>query len=95
MEKEKAKILVRDVQTKQTLLECDLSQSEKAYKFAAEMEKMGLDVEVISPTLSDTLSTSLGLTQDQIREYKKSLDEEMEGHDGSCCFEDTKPKNVH
>jgi hypothetical protein len=95
MEKEKSKILVIDVQTKQTLFECGVEDSEKAYRFAAEMEKMGLDVEVISPTLSETLSNSLGLTSDQMREYKKSLDEEMEGHDGSCCFEDSKDKIVH
>jgi hypothetical protein len=95
MEKEKSKILVIDVQTKQSLFECGVEDSEKAYRFAAEMEKMGLDVEVISPTLSETLSNSLGLTSDQMREYKKSLDEEMEGHDGSCCFEDSKDKIVH
>jgi hypothetical protein len=95
MEKEKSKILVIDVQTKQSLFECGVEDSEKAYSFAAEMEKMGLDVEVISPTLSETLSNSLGLTSDQMREYKKSLDEEMEGHDGSCCFEDSKDKIVH
>jgi hypothetical protein len=95
MEKEKSKILVRDVHSKQTLFECDLVESDRAYKFAAEMETMGLDVEVISPTLTETLSSSLGLTNDQIREYKNSLDEEIEGHDGSCCFEDSKGKPVH
>lgn len=95
MEKEKSKILVRDVHSKQTLFECDFVESERAYKFAAEMEAIGLDVEVISPTLTETLSNSLGLTSDQMREYKKSLEEEMEGHDGSCCFEDSTDKIVH
>lgn len=94
MEKEKSKIIVRDVQTQQVLFECPVTESEKAYQFAAEMEEMGLDIEVISPTLSETLSTSLGLTKEQLQEYKNSMDEEIEAHEGSCCFEDS-DKIVH
>lgn len=95
MEKEKSKIIVRDIQTEQTLFECPVSESEKAFQFAAEMEEMGLDIEVISPTLSETLSHSLGLTQEQLQEYKNSMDDEIEAHEGSCCFEDSKDKIVH
>ncbi len=86
MEKEKPKILVRDVQTQQVLFECTITESEKAWQFAAEMEEMGLDIEVISPTLSETLSNSLGLTQEELQAYKESMEEEMENHAGSCCF---------
>jgi hypothetical protein len=88
MEKEKLKIQVRDVETKQVLFECALSESEKAWQFAAEMEEMGLDIEVISPTLGETLSTSLGLSREQQQEYQNSLEEEMDSHEGSCCFKD-------
>lgn len=95
MEKEKPKILVRDVQTKQVLFECPITDSERAWQFAAEMEEMGLDIEVITPTLSETLSTSLGLSKEQLQEYKDSMDEEMESHDGSCCFKDEKDKIIH
>lgn len=97
MEKEKSKILVRDVQTQQTLFECSIHESEKAWQFAAEMEEMGLDIEVISPTLSDTLSSSLGLSQEELAAYKESMEEEMEHHDGgSCCFKtDDEDKKVH
>ena len=86
MEKEKPKILVRDVQTQQVLFECAITESEKAWQFAAEMEEMGLDIEVISPTLSETLSNSLGLTNEELQAYKESMEEEMENHAGSCCF---------
>lgn len=86
MEKEKSKILVRDVQTQQTLFECSMNESEKAWQFAAEMEEMGLDVEVVAPTLGETLSNSLGLSKDEKQAYMESLQEEMEEHDGSCCF---------
>ena len=95
MEKEKPKILVRDVVTQQVLFDCALSDSEKAWQFAAEMEEMGLDVEVVAPTLSETLSHSLGLSRTQLEEYKKSLDEEMEAHEGSCCFKDPEDKPTH
>jgi hypothetical protein len=94
MEKEKLKIQVQDVQTGQILFECSLIESEKAYNFAAEMEEMGLDVKVINPTLAQTLTSSLGLSSQAQAEYERSLDEEIEHHDGSCCFE--KPnKEIH
>lgn len=86
MEKEKSKIQVRDVLTKQVLFECSVSESEKAWQFAAEMEEMGLDIEVVAPTLGETLSVSLGLSQAERQAYMDSLEEEMEEHDGSCCF---------
>jgi hypothetical protein len=95
MEKEKSKILVRDVETKQVLFECDLIESEKAWQFAAEMEEMGLDIEVITPTLSETLSESLGLTRAEKEAYQESMEEEMEAHDGSCCFTDPDDKIIH
>jgi tRNA A-37 threonylcarbamoyl transferase component Bud32 len=92
MEKEKSKIVVRDIHTQQVLFECSVEQSEKAYQFAAEMEEMGLDIEVLSPTLSETLSHSLGLSEEQLQKYKASVDEEMETHEGSCCFEEGSDK---
>lgn len=94
MEKEKSKILVRDVLTKATLFECSISESEKAYQFAAEMEELGLDIEVLAPTLTDTLSNSLGLSAEQKATYQQSMEDEIEQHDGSCCFEDA-DKKIH
>ena len=70
--------------------EFDLDQIDAAYALAATLEEMGLDISVNRPTLSDTLSHSLGLTPEQINEYKDSLIEEIEEHEGdyggSCCF---------
>jgi len=94
MENEKLKITVQDIQTGQTLLECALNEAEKAYEFAAQMDEVGLDVKVINPTLSDTLTSSLGLSKAAKIEYNNSLDDEIEHHEGSCCFED-QDKSVH
>ena len=88
MEKEKSKIQVRDRESGQVLFECDVAEFEKAGAFAASMEELGLDIEVHAPTLGETLSSSLGLTSEQIETYKQSLEEEMDSHEGSCCFTD-------
>ena len=95
MGNEKSKIKVIDVQSGQTLFECALNDSEKAYKFAAEMEGMGLDIKVVNPTLAQTLTTSLGLTNTEVAAYEASMEQELEEHEGSCCFEDESDKKVH
>lgn len=96
MEKEKPKIQVRDVGTQQVLFECEIADAEKAYQFAAEMEELGLDIEVLTPSLGDTLSASLGLTKEQHQDYVESLEAEMNDHDGSCCFtKDDEDKIIH
>ncbi len=88
------KIRVLDQQTNQVLFECSLEESEKAYQFAAEMEEMGLDLRVDAPTLGQTLSESLGLNREQQQAYKDSLEEEMDEHEGSCCFKDEDPNKT-
>ncbi len=88
------KIRVLDQQTDQVLFECSLEDSEKAYQFAAEMEEMGLDLKMEVPTLSETLSESLGLSREQKAAYKESLQAEMDEHDGSCCFKDNDPDKI-
>lgn len=95
MEKVRPKIQVRDVITHQVLFECEVTASEKAYQFAAEMEEMGLDIEVISPTLGETLSSSLGLSREAQEEYKQSLEDEMDSHEGSCCFTADDDEAIH
>lgn len=90
------KIQVLDVQTEQVLFECAIKDAEKAYVYAAEMEEMGLDVKVVDPTLSETLTSALGLSNEEVQEYKESMDQEMEEHVGSCCFEEMdEKKSVH
>lgn len=88
------KIRVVDLQSGQTLFECSIQDSEKAYQFAAQMEEMGLDLKVLVPTLADTLSTSLGLTRDEQAAYEASLESEMEDHEGSCCFTNNDPNKT-
>ena len=94
MGKEKSKIQVRDVLSGAVLFECSMEESHKAYAFAAEMENLGLDIDLRSPTLTETLSNSLGLSQEEKETYRLSLDEEIDSH-GSCCFEDQEKKTIN
>jgi hypothetical protein len=94
MEKTKIKVTVADTQTGQILFECAPSEQDKAYHYAAQMEEMGLDVKVTSPTLNESLAQSLGLGPEAMQRYQGSLQEEIEHHDGSCCYEDI-DKNIN
>lgn len=78
-------IQVIEKNTKEVLFECELTESESAFEFAANMEKMGLEVQVISPTITETLCDSLGIERDEREEYEQSVIAEIEDHDGSCC----------
>ncbi len=89
MENEKLKIQVLDVSSNQVLFECSLEDSQKAYVFAGEMEDIGLHVKVLNPTLAETLTNSLGLSHEKTLEYFKSMDHELEEHEGSCCVDNS------
>ncbi len=88
MENETLKITVVEANTQQVLFQCALEDSDKAYAYAAILEKEGIDIIVKNPTLSDTLSSSLGLSAEAKAAYQASMDQELEEHEGSCCFED-------
>ena len=87
-------VRVLDSLSKTILFETSIDKISDAYSFAAQMEEMGLDIKVIVPTLSATLSSSLGLSKDQQLAYEDSLEQEMEEHEGSCCFADNDPNKT-
>jgi len=96
MEKPTSKIRVLDRITQQVLFECSVNEHEKAYEYAAQMEEMGLDIVINHPTLSETLSDSLGLSNEARAEYQRSMEEELEEHEGSCCFKNDDEKgSIH
>lgn len=79
------KVLVIDILSNEVLFECPMEELESAYQKAGDYEEMGLDVKVIAPTVTQTLTNTLGLTHDEEDEYQNSVVGEMEDHDGSCC----------
>ena len=86
------KVKIIDIQSQETLFECSVDEMESAYQQAAIYEEMGLDVKIIAPSITQTLSNTLGLTHDEEEEYQNSVVAEMEDHDGSCCAE---PSQIH
>ena len=85
-------IKVVDLNSQEVLFECEMHQSEKAFEYAASMEKMGLEVEILSPTITETLCDSLGVELDKRADYEQSVFEEIDDHDGSCCVKDEPTK---
>ncbi len=46
---------------------------------------MGLEVKIMAPSITQTLTNTLGLSHDEEEEYQNSVVAEMEDHEGSCC----------
>ena len=60
-----SKAQVIEKQTQEVLFECEVSEIEKAYKYASDMEAMDLEVEVLAPGLPQTLIDQLGMDEAQ------------------------------
>jgi hypothetical protein len=92
MQNNRPKIIVRDLGTQSTLFETTLDEADKAYAYAAKLEEMGLEIEILSPTLGETLSQSLGHNADTMKNFNDDLMHEMDSHDAGCCFKQDDPK---
>jgi hypothetical protein len=89
------KVQVLSTDSKEVLFECEVDQESHAYEYAAQMEELGVEVEVISPNVIDTLTTALGLKKDEEDAFRHSVYEEIHDHEGqeeselvdtdSCC----------
>ena len=73
-------IKVRELHSGQELLSCPLDQESEAFRFAHEMEAMGVEVEVINPSVSETLAASLGVGDLEWEEYRESMEDEIHDH---------------
>ena len=73
------------MQSQEVLFECAIDVVETAFEYAAQLEKMGIAVRILSPTITETLCDSLGIEHDEREEYENSVIAEIEDHDGSCC----------
>ena len=61
-------IKVIDKLSQETMSTFSLDDAEKAYEFAKQMEEVGFDVELKSPTVIESLKETLGLNKKQISE---------------------------
>lgn len=78
-------VKVVDQNSESVLFSCSMDNIHSAYLYAKEMENLGLEVKIIAPTITQTLANGLGITETEKAEYDKSVEQEMNDHDGSCC----------
>jgi hypothetical protein len=76
-------VRVIDSLSKTVLFETSMDKISDAYSFATQMEEAGLDIEVIAPSLAETLIQSLGASDLEINKYKQSMQDEIDEHDDS------------
>lgn len=74
------------------LFECSADEADKAYEFAAQMEELGLEVEIKQPSVAESLSITLGAKQEELEEIRNEIRDEIESHtEDSCCYNNDKP----
>lgn len=91
----KTKVRLIEKNSGTVLFECEPEQVDLAYEKAADFEQMGLDVKIEQPTVNQTLADSLGVQGVALNDYQDSVAEEIEDHDGSCCYDLNGEKIVH
>ena len=79
-------VIVKDNLSGEVLFKTSIENAEAAYKEASKLEEMGLDVSIESPSLPETLISSLGADQTDREHLKKEIDDEIDSHN-SCCLE--------
>lgn len=83
-------VKVINTNTQTILYETSIENLSNAYDFALKMENLGIDVEIQSPAITETLIDSLGANPSQLLQYKESLIEEIAEHpvdnNESCGF---------
>lgn len=83
------KVQVISIDSNEVLFSCEVAEEEKAYAYASEMEEIGVEVKVVSPNVTDTLSDALGLNIENQEKFQESIFEEIYEHEGHEKPEDT------
>ena len=73
-------IKIIDIETDLVLYTFDLSKQEEAFYKAKELEGMGLNIKLSTPTSIETLGSALGADQDILSKVSDEIDKEIESH---------------
>lgn len=79
-------IRVIDTTSQQVIKEFSYSESQLAYELAAQMEELGVEVKIESISTAESLADALGANEEVKAQLRKTLEDEIESHEGSCCF---------
>ena len=74
------KIIIQDCISRNKLYQFELSQSELAFQKAMELEKLGLDVEIVRPNTIHTLANDLGVSTEHLEIIHNEINSEVESH---------------
>jgi hypothetical protein len=86
-------IKIIEVQSGETLFECSIEDSEKAYRQATHYDGLGLEVKVVIPSTTRTLFDALKKDPVNWDRVEDELNEEIDSHDDSCCNKYTDSDN--
>jgi hypothetical protein len=73
-------VKVIDKGSETVLFTCCVSEMHLAYEQAEKYEDMGLDIELISPSIPETLIRSLGANAEDIDKLNESIAAEIKSH---------------
>ncbi len=79
-------VKVIDSISKTVLFETSIENMDRAYLFAEQMEEAGLDIEIKSPSLAETLIRSLGASEGEVDSFQDSLQEEIDEHNDDSDY---------
>ena len=80
-------IYIKDIQSGEILWSGGLEDLEKGHSEAARLCEIGLDIELISPSVVHSLAQELGQSQEDLELLDTELQEEHDSHhDDSCCY---------
>ena len=72
----------------QLLYECPVEEQDKAFEYAKQMEELGIEVEINSPSVPESLAQTLGAPEEDLQNLRKEILEEINSHNSGCCPED-------
>lgn len=88
-------VKVVDQNSQSVLFSCGMDNIHSAYLYAKEMENLGLEVKIVSPTITQTLADGLGISAQEKMNLQESVNQELHDHEGSCCAKDFKDSSDH
>ncbi len=73
-------IKLKDNSTDEIIYEFQINEQEKAFSKARELEEMGIDVKISTPTSIETLGVALGADHQALEKVSCEINEELESH---------------
>ena len=74
------KVKIIDLSTETILYEYSIEDNDKAFHKANELENMGLNVKILTPTSIETLGVALGADHQSLKNVSQEIEKEIDSH---------------